>query len=188
MKSMKTTLLRLLPLAFGCGSLHAQTIEWGSVFGNTFETSAGAPLDNTFVFELGAFDMFTPTPSNPEDWFANWRVFDTGAFNPALGYVTGVAQMNATGGSSSPSGDSSFDFQGLQAYVWIRNEDTPSPTSEWFLAVDPTWIYPNVVDDCCGNDFPLQWVIDGPVLTIPEPSGAMLLALTAVAGLLRRRR
>ena len=196
---MKTTLKFLMPLVLGLGCLHAQTIEWGSEFGTVFETSEGNSLDSSFVFELGAFDnLFAPTPSNVDDWFANWRVFDTGDYTPALGYVTSSASMITTaslgppvqvvGGSNSPTGDAAFNFQGLQAYVWIRNEDSPSPTSEWFLDVDPAWIFPNVNPDCCGNDLPLQWVMDNPIVTIPEPSGVMLFTLAAAAGLLRRRR
>lgn len=188
---MKVTLRYLLPLALCGGGLHAQTIEWGSEFGTVFETSEGSTLDNTFLFQLGAFDSpFTPTADNADDWLGNWRIFDTGNYNPSLGIVTSSASMNTNGGSESPTGNASFDFQGLQGYVWIRNEDLPGPTTEWFIVSDPSWSFPTAVTDCCNIAPPLQWAIEGDVITVavPEPSGALLAMLAAATGLIRRRR
>lgn len=197
MKNLLSTFTAAVVALSSVGLAHSQTIEWGSEVFSNFQQSNGDPLDSSFVFELGAFDnAFSPTPANANDWFANWQVFDVADFNPITNYFTSTVDMNPTGGSTSPDGNPSFDFQGLQAYMWIRNEDIPSPTAEWFLAADPTWIYPTALDDCCNNQPPLQWVInsvtppgDPIILTqVPEPTGSLFLTLAATAALLRRKR
>ena len=189
------TRIALTAAVIGLGSIlpaKSQTIEWGSVAFNSFQQSNGDPLDSSFIIELGTFDnLFTPTNSNVVDWLVNWEVFDTATFSTVTSSFSSTADMNSAGGSEAPTGNANFDFEGMQAYIWIRNEDAPSPTAEWYLADDPSWVYPTALDDCCNNQPPLQWVIANQVITvkaIPEPSTGLLTILAASAALLRRRR
>lgn len=172
--------------------LQGQTIEWASDLFTEFQQSNGAPLDNTFIVELGSFENgFVPTEMNWGSWSSNWVVFDEADFDPSLGYFTSSADMNAVGGSTSTVGDPNFDFQNLLAYMWIRNEDRPSDTAEWYLGQDPAWVFPTSDgDDCCNNSQPLQWRLSGPIdlEPIPEPGTSLLLLLTAAPFFLRRRR
>jgi hypothetical protein len=176
----------------------AQTIQWGSSMFTTFEDSQGVTLDASYNFELGTFDnSFVPTLFNVDDWASNWRVFDTAVYNAALGVFSSTADMTPSGGSASPTGDASFDFQNLQAYIWIYNFNTPGPDTEWHLAAHNDWIFPEALEECCNNQPPVQWEInqtvepDDPITTVPvvpEPSGALLVSIIGVLAILRRRR
>ena len=131
------------------------------------------------------------------------------------GYFTGAVQMTEGGHSSSPYADLGLNFQDLDAYIWIRNRTNPQPGTEWFLARATSWAFPTY--DCCATD-PLKWSVSNLTLSdvplygkqgttqglgvftdatghtlqtytfIPEPSSAMLLALTGTLMVLRRRR
>lgn len=142
----------------------AQTVNWGSPMFSSIVDSAGVELDNTFVFELGAFaNGFQPNAGNQASWFDNWRVFDTAGYNdsrdpdPIFGYYTGVASLEDNGTSTSPWAAGGFNFGGLEAYVWVRNSDDAVQGSEWFLARSALWEFPDPVPGCCDNDPPLDW-------------------------------
>lgn len=162
-------LLLLGALGFGTGALHSQTINWGSEMFSDLVNSKGETLDNTFIFELGSFKpTFTPDTSNTEFWFDNWQAFDAAPYNGVeadpgdddgiFGYFTSAVQMNSTGRSESTSQTpGALSFEGLDAYVWIRNSNVPTIGSEWLLARATGWAFPNADPDCCGNDIPAQW-------------------------------
>lgn len=104
------------------------------------------------------------------------------------------------------------------AYFWIYNGEQPTVGTEWFLARAPLWKFPTLSAECCLNGLPLEWSMSdlsshtplwgnqlgtegsGVVSNfngsadlqtytfIPEPSSAMLVAIAAIMGLLRRSR
>jgi hypothetical protein len=198
-----------------CG--HAQTLNWGNeVFGDVTD-SEGVTLDNTFVFELGSFvDGFVPTESNLDQWVLNWEVFDQAAYNSTLGYFTSTVYVNNDVTTSNTSA-STISFAGLDAYIWIRNDDNPVPGTEWLLTRAASWTFPSIGGDCCNTEV-IQWAVSdlelsdvpvwgrqndvigsGEFITtgttglqtftfVPEPSSAVLTAVAAGFLVFRRRR
>lgn len=196
---------------------HAQTLNWGNeVFGELTD-SEGAALDNTFVFELGSFvGGFVPTSSNLEQWVLNWEVFDRAAHQESIGYFTSTVYVNNDVTTSNPTA-STMSFAGLDAYIWIRNQDDPVEGAEWLLTRASNWTFPNVGGDCCNTQV-VEWAVSDldpgnvPVwgrqngefgsgefssagssglqtfTFVPEPSSALLAALAGGFMVLRRRR
>lgn len=216
---MKASLILALSLILPLSGLHGQTLEWGSDTFSKIVDSKGATLDNTYVFEVGVFaSPFTPDETNTASWFANWQAFDRAAYSPTNRYFTSTVQMTDDGKSNSAFlSPTATSFAGLEAYIWVRNSETPSPTTEWFLVKSPSWIFPTATPGCCDNDLPVQWSIadlvpsDTPVwgsqkgvdgkgtftqdgvynlqtFTIPEPSAAMMVLLSCTFLLARRKR
>ncbi|MEP2774556.1 MAG: PEP-CTERM sorting domain-containing protein [Luteolibacter sp.] len=160
-------ILLLASLGFGAGSLHAQTFNWGSAVFSDLVDSNGNTLDDSFIFEVGAFtEGFVPTAENAEFWFDHWQAFDDAAYNGVeevnddgiYGYFTSTAQMT-TDGTSSSTGQTpgAISFEGLNAYMWIRNANVAQPGSEWSLTRADSWFFPAADPDCCGNDLPIEW-------------------------------
>lgn len=198
--------------------LPAQTLDWGSAVFSELVDSEGQTLDNTFVFELGAFvGGFVPDETNVDDWLSYWRVFDQAAYNPSLGYFTSQVNMLDDGTSdSSYLTSGSLSFEGLGAYLWVRNGDDPVEGTEWLLTRADNWTFPTAIPGCCDNGTPLQWSVsdldsgdipkwgnqggvEGPGVYsvtgpytlqtytfVPEPSSLALVAFAA--GLMLRRR
>lgn len=140
----------------------AQTLNWGGEFGDVLTDSEGNLLDETFTFELGAFVTgFVPSEHDVTEWIANWRMFDTADFNAEDGYFTGQAFILNDVTSSNPSA-STGNFAGLDAYLWIRDNDLPVEGSEWLLVrsggVDDAWTFPLVGGDCCDTEV-IEWSI-----------------------------
>jgi hypothetical protein len=214
---LRACLFVILAFLSGTTALTAQTLDWGNdVFGDVVD-STGAPLDATFIFELGAFDAgFTPDESNVNDWIANWNVFDRAGFNASAGYFASSVRMLPDGRSDSPYlTEDSGSFEGLNAYLFVRNSDLPVPLTEWLLVRAPDWIFP-VADDCCPGQLSIEWAlsdVDGtPVFGsvegdpgagvvgvpgvhdlqtytfVPEPGTALLAALGLLFAISRRQR
>jgi hypothetical protein len=214
---LTTALLTAAAFAVAASRIHAQTLNWGNeVFGDLTD-SEGAALDNTFVFELGSFvGGFVPTSSNLEQWVLNWEVFDRAAYQENLGYFTSTVYVNNDVTTSNPTA-STMSFAGLDAYIWIRNQDDPAEGAEWLLTRAADWTFPTVGGDCCDTRV-IEWAVsdlepgDVPVwgrqngvlgsgefssagtaglqtfTFVPEPSSAVLAAIAAGFMLLRRRR
>ncbi|MCW1925852.1 PEP-CTERM sorting domain-containing protein [Luteolibacter arcticus] len=211
--------LPLLALLLGATTAHSQTLDWGNEVFDNLVDSSGAALGNTFVFELGAFDAgFTPNESNVEDWVAHWNVFDRASYNESIGYFASSVKMQADGTSNSAwLTPGSGSFEGLEAFLFIRNGDLPMPLTEWLLARASTWIFPAADPECCPNGLPTQWAVNDiddetPVFGgvdgipgggivgspspnglqthtfVPEPAAFLLLALGGLVALGRRRR
>lgn len=213
---IRIPLLAMSWCLLAAGSGHGQTLDWGSEVFSDLVDSQGDTLDSVFVFELGAFvDGFVPDETNVGLWHQNWMVFDQASYNASLGYFTSTVTMNDDGSSSyNPS---SISFEGLSAYLWIRNSTDPVEGTEWLLARAASWVFPNAVPGCCDNEPPLQWSVSDLATTdvpvwgnqggiegaghytvtgnytlqtytfIPEPSSGVLLLFSA-AMLMRRRR
>lgn len=155
------TFFALLAVAFctAVGTrLQAQTLNWGNVVGGSITTSTGAPIDNTFIFQLGAFvDGFEPDTTNTDLWLLNWRMFDQATYDPTWGFSTEDVFINNDVTSSNPSA-STMSFAGLDAYIWIRNNDNPVEGSEWLLTRSSSWTFPIVGGDCCSTNV-LEWSV-----------------------------
>jgi hypothetical protein len=166
---MKSILALLAAAVFVAGDsrLQAQTLDWGSRVFSDIVDSEGQTLDNTFLFQLGAFDpLFIPTEENMNQWVSNWRVFDQASYNPGIGYFanwsteTDTLRMLDDGTSNSPFETAGApSFEGLTAYIWIRKGDQPVEGSEWLLTRASTWVFPNATPGCCDNELDVQWSV-----------------------------
>jgi hypothetical protein len=172
---MKNFITALAWVVAGTSGVHAMTVSWSSELFSDFRDSFGNPLDETFTIQLGFFEnvlgqAFVPAPNNVTDWTQQWRVFDQASLNLGLGYFTSEARVNEDGMSSSGFADLGLNFEGQQAFIWIRKGDDPVPGSEWFLAGASSWVFPEGSDECCDTTLPLQWSITD--LT-PEGGGSV---------------
>jgi hypothetical protein len=161
---MKITriLTTALLLAAAAPNIHAQTLNWGSPVGTLIVDSNGDGIDDSYVFELGAFNLgFIPDQNNHEEWALNWMVFDTATYNPTFGYFTStvnvISDVSGNVTSSNPLADSG-NFAGLVAYLWIRNEDTPGENTEWLLVRANNWTFPLTAGDCCDTTV-IEWSV-----------------------------
>jgi len=211
--------LPLLALLAGATTARSQTLDWGNEVFDNVRDSEGERLTNAFVFELGAFSAgFTPTEHNVSEWVDHWNVFDRATYNENLGYFASSVTMTADGRSGSPwLTPGSGSFEGLEAFIFIRNGDLPVPMTEWLLARASSWIFPMADPECCPGDLPTQWAVsdmndetplwgpqDGIVgggiavfptteglqthTFVPEPVTFLLLALGGLTATARRRR
>ncbi|MBG7608905.1 MAG: hypothetical protein IZT59_12890 [Verrucomicrobia bacterium] len=159
------SLLFLLILLFATEA-RSQTFNWGSAAFSDLTDSKGDVLDNTFIFELGSFaNGFVPGTDNVMEWKDNWQAFDRAGYNGIetpvddgiYGYFTSSASMTDDGRSDSPDmTPGAVSFEGLNAYVWIQNSPDPSMTTEWMLARNSAWVFPNATPGCCDNDLPIE--------------------------------
>lgn len=165
MKSPLTFLFALfLALALEARS---QTINWGSEVFSDLVDSKGNTLDDTFIFELGAFvNGFLPDDTNVIGWKDNWQAFDRADYNGIespvddgiYGYFTSTVSMTAGGLSdSSEMTPGAISFEGLHAYFWIRNSDDATTNSEWLLARNSAWVFPVLSEGCCDKGLPIEW-------------------------------
>jgi hypothetical protein len=195
-------------------------MEWGSEVFSDFADSYGNTLNSTYIFELGAFTPgFVPDQSNVSLWLENWLVFDRASYSESNGYFSSTVQMGDDGRSDSPDQTpGTISFAGLDAYIWVRNEDEPVPGTEWLLTRTAYWTFPVAESGCCGNEVPIQWSLsdldsgdvplwgsqggvdgwgvqtDTDIHTLqtftflPEVSSAVLVCMAGVFSLLRRHR
>ena len=212
-------LLTVAILALGASCSYGQTLNWSNEVFDDLTDSNGNTLDETlFVFELGSFvNGFVPDETNTDEWILNWRVFDTASYEQDNGHFTSTVYIQNDVTSSNPTA-STISFAGLEAYIWIRNDDDPVPGTEWFLARADDWTFPTTGGDCCNTevvewsvtdlattDVPLwgrQGGIEGPgeystppgttglqtFTFVPEPSTAIMTAIAGLGLVLRRRR
>ncbi|MDP0491606.1 MAG: PEP-CTERM sorting domain-containing protein [Verrucomicrobiota bacterium JB023] len=226
----------ILPLLTSVAYGQQLQIDWGtSAVNQKIITSDGFGISlNEFSIELGGFaDGFIPTESNVDDWVANWQVFDavtSGDSDSSDNFASlgiGSTQARFVGSDLLESGQTSAsaDSNGTdtfgpaqQAYVFIRNVDTPGPDAEWSLYTrtsDDAWVYPTVTGGQPAT--PLSWylsqadtavwgsvngTIDGGGLHsdssvdfvirthtfVPEPGSALLVLLASGCLAMRRRR
>ena len=193
------------------GVAKSQTLNWASLTDSAIVDSGGEVLNETFIFQLGAFDpAFKPIESNLLEWAVNWRVFDTADYaydlSSQTGYFTGTQALQDVP-------DYRTMFQGLTAYLWIRN----AANTDYFLASADAkpgvaaWQFPLLDPGCCptgifswsvsdlggdtpiwgsqgGNDGGGGFTALGPsdirTHSVPDP-GAWLLSLVASLVLLR---
>jgi hypothetical protein len=210
-----------LPAAVFCAvaatSIQAQTLNWGNEVLGDLADSNGADLDNTFVFELGPFfSGFVPTASNVDLWFSNWQLFDRASYNPDIDYFTSTVFLRSDVTSSNLTA-STFSFAGLDAYIWVRDDDNRVKGTEWLLTRADNWTFPAAGGDFCSVEV-VGWAVSDldptnvPVwggqndvpgsgeftstgnpglqtfILIPEPTSSLLAAIAGGFVVLRRRR
>lgn len=162
--------MRILLIAICCllclEKAQSQTLNWGSEDLGIVVDSQGNEVDNSFVFELGAFNPgFDPEQNPMSEWYSNWQVFDFTTYMDdendrnfeGVGYVKNdpdfpLAQV-AT--SNNPSA-SQINFSGLEAYIWVRKGNDPVAGSEWLLVRDASWVFPTTGAACCGLGL-IEW-------------------------------
>ena len=77
---IRTLLVNFASLVFLLmpGVAKSQNLNWASLTDSAIVDRGGEVLNETFIFQLGAFDpAFKPIESNLREWATNWRVFDT---------------------------------------------------------------------------------------------------------------
>lgn len=151
----KCVCLSVLLLAGGRSG--AQTLNWSSLTGSSFVDSEGAYLTANFLYQLGTFAQgFTPTEGNIDLWVDNFHVFDTAAYSSSDGqYFTGTeTAQDHSGSGSAPYSDYNL-FEGMQAYIMIRNDEK----TEFFLASASSWVFPTMAPGCCANGIVLNWSV-----------------------------
>ncbi|RYD21776.1 MAG: hypothetical protein EOP88_10235 [Verrucomicrobiaceae bacterium] len=129
----------------------AQQINWYSPTLQTNLTGAGAVMDGTFQFQLGAFASgFVPTASNASDWAANWSPAATTSYVPASNVRAFEAIFSLT------SNGAPFSV-GAKAYVWGRSSGSAS--DEWILFRASSWTWPSANPSGAPPN-PLDWSAD----------------------------
>ncbi|MFN7565439.1 MAG: PEP-CTERM sorting domain-containing protein [Prosthecobacter sp.] len=138
--------------AFLTVSASARTISWRSGIGDDLLNSSGFSLDDSFTFELGAFEAgFTPDATNYGEWSTRWRAFGQATFEPLLGngwepglqyFTKDTTVLGGQLSSESPPLASYAFTAGTQAFLWVYDSKTVAPTSEWALVGGTTWTFP----------------------------------------------
>ncbi|MBE7493781.1 MAG: hypothetical protein HS117_02430 [Verrucomicrobiaceae bacterium] len=141
-----------LLLAVVATTSHARTVSWRSDIFDTLLDSSGAMLDDTFTFELGAFDTgFTPTALNFDQWSLHWHAFGRATYEsingngwePSLQYFTKDTTVLAGQFSSESPPLASHAFTaGTDAWLWVYDTQAVTPASEWALVRGSTWTFP----------------------------------------------
>lgn len=209
---MKFPVLKLAACLLLAGAVPAwsQTLNWGSLIDSEIVDSTGEELDNTFLFQLGAFEEdFIPDETNIAQWADNWRVFDStylGSNGDGTSQFSGTKDVHDHLNSDTPPvNDYPSMFQGLKGYIWIRNTEK----GEYFLASASSWSFPVLDPECCSNgELPIGWSINDVVApvwgvldrdgngdayyiqtnAVPEVQSALLAILGGGMVLMRRRR
>ncbi len=147
--TMKASLFSVVILLFLIGSgapcAHGSQINWQSRPFATHQTSEGTPLDETYLFELGAFrDGFTPSAANTGSWASHWVVAARSSFNVA---------NEVFGGSHILENNEAPFTTTNRGYIWGF---ATSGINEWVLISDPSWLWPETGDPLT---FPEDWAV-----------------------------
>jgi hypothetical protein len=113
--------------------------------------SAGADLDASYRFALGAFEAgFTADSSNINDWASNWNTLTVGTNGNGWNPTTKMVNLSGVVGPANVA-----DFpQGTQLYLWVYNAATIETATEWAVVTTtdpfkdtqqgPPWLVPDV--------------------------------------------
>jgi hypothetical protein len=144
-KALGRILMILLTWCLVESPLHAGGVTWSCAIFQTNLTSTGAPLDETWVFELGAFVTgFTPNSSNTANWTANWRPAQRSFYNTTFrSFGASFEMVN----NAAPFGTNQF------GYIWAHN--CSATNGQWMLVSAPTWKWPLAT----GVDPPQEWSV-----------------------------
>jgi hypothetical protein len=157
----KVPVLAAVFVAFSTLQIHAQTLNWGVPVGEVLKDSNGDAIDDTYVFELGAFALnFDPQESNVGEWLTHWRVFDSLVYDTNFGFTTSsVFILSDVKSNSTRPGVSTQSFAGLNAFIWVRKGDQPVAGSEWFVGRAIDWTFPTTADPCCPPSTTKEWSV-----------------------------
>lgn len=118
------------------GHVQAGAVNWNSSLFQTNLTSAGGAMDDSFVFELGAFDLtdgFTPTSANTDQWAARWRPAQRNFYNPTTRLFSGSYEVAS---NATPFGTNQ------KGYIWGHH--CSGHNGEWILLTNTNWKWPLV--------------------------------------------
>ncbi len=130
-----------------------RTINYGSTLEAVNVTSDGAPLDDSFIFELGTFTgNFLPTLSNTAEWLAHWVPAPNSSISPYSGATTYYSTEPVLGSPANAfqgfvalnTNDNAF-APGLQGYFWGFDERESVAAAEWVLLSNTAWVIPTVM-------------------------------------------
>lgn len=161
-------------------------VEWGTPgLDDELYDSHGDAMTSAITWQLGVFgymDEFdvwhvvNPTTLNPWEYKDYWVVFDQANFelsNPLVApMVQGYATIDDDGYSSyrlSLDPGDTFNFSGLDAYVWAFNTQNYEYGLEWLiyrgsgLGDEPAWTFPE--DPTSPPEPEAQWIADDLNLT-----------------------
>lgn len=143
--------LTFLIILFSPGAAFGDAeIQWESELDEVNLQSDGVtPMDESFVFFLGAFEGLVPDATNLGDWEGAFRVLDSTVYRPADGGFLGETILTQNLPPFTAGG---------QAYVWGRNGT--SPGSEWILFGRSTWTWP-VANTIGIPPLPRSWIVSG---------------------------
>ncbi|MBL9131228.1 MAG: PEP-CTERM sorting domain-containing protein [Verrucomicrobiaceae bacterium] len=210
-----------LLLALFAVTSHARTISWRSGIFDTLLDSSGGMLDDTFTFELGAFDPgFTPDALNFDQWSLHWHAFGQATYEPINGngwepslqyFTKDTTVLGGQLSSESPPLASYAFTAGMDAWLWVYDNQAITPTSEWALVRGSTWDFPasdllnltpvtwelNSADISiwggandlrgAGEFSSLPALFDLQTAVVPEPGSAALMGIALCLTLRRRR-
>lgn len=144
----------------------AMNIEWGTpLMNDPLYDSYGDPMTDDFIWQLGVFadnagNQVDPNSIDPASWADYWVIFDqadfdtTSPFSPA---VLGSATIQNDGTSSSSYAPASFDFSGMDAYVWAFKTDQDYKWGlEWLIYRSEDWTMPT--DPTTPPDPEAEWI------------------------------
>jgi hypothetical protein len=148
-------------VAFSAPQTHAQTLNWGVPVGEQLKDSNGDAIDDSYVFELGAFPLnFNHDEVDVGEWLTHWKVFDALTYDPVFGFTTSsVFILSDVKSNSTKPGVSTESFAGLNAYIWVRKGDQPVAGSEWFVGRAIDWTFPTAADPCCPPSTTKEWSV-----------------------------
>ncbi|MDA0813688.1 MAG: PEP-CTERM sorting domain-containing protein [Verrucomicrobia bacterium] len=220
---MKLTIIKgfasgavVLILTFATQLTEAQTVSWGSAFGDKLVDSAEIPLTSEFKFEIGTFNPgFDPAAHDPSLWEADWQGFDLAStanagFADAIGFINRSVAIDETGQTTSTAFSpavQNFDFRDSEVYLWAyRDKGSVQGGNEFALITDPSWHFPATVSPTGSPlsfrlaitntavlgaiqdaDFTLKTAAVGSE-AVPEPTTGLLLLLGSCCLIMRRTR
>jgi hypothetical protein len=155
-------MLRLLAISLGvfAPNAGATQINWNSTSGAINQTSAGSPMSQSFVFELGSFQSgFTPEASNVADWAANWSSASRAAYSVSSSRYSAVYNFSTNVAPFT---------ENAAAYVWGIS------SSEWILFRKASWLWPVASSNPLA--FPIDWT------TANTPSDPLMAIVGSVNG------
>ncbi|MBL9133788.1 MAG: hypothetical protein JNG86_21435 [Verrucomicrobiaceae bacterium] len=214
-------------VAGGLGSSVSQagTINFYNQPGDVLLMADGVTaLDDNFVFELGAFAAgFTPSMANITEWTTNWKPFARAEAPSISGWNSAISYFNKSGffqlnGQSDQGLSADVFAAGELAYLWVYNDFSITPGSEWALVTNDSsdfdpgddWLFPDPTE-VFPWEFPLSTGVN-PVMgglhnvqgggdfaaplaaftlqthVVPEPAGALLIMLAGVVWRFHRAR
>jgi hypothetical protein len=145
------------------------SVGWFSPILGTDLTSTGQPIDDSWVFELGAFTgTFIPTSANTAQWAANWVPAQRSIYS-IRPLVPGIPTNRFAGGTYELVSNATPFATNRFGYIWGHNCSTSN--GQWILASAPTWKWPVVIPGNPGT--PLSWsMADATNLTVGQVNGA----------------
>lgn len=209
---MRFSTLPLLILVAAAMPSQAVTINFGNDFSQrgAYVDSGGTPLTDDFLFEFGYFPGGNPVGIK-ETWRSQWINLDAATFNEDAAFFssTWTDNTDAHQGQQAVIWISNNDFSATESSEWniLTSSDWIIPPDEGQLSTPLNFlatgddsepdsfaadrVIVGQIDNIIGdgmNSVPLPDTATLQTYFVPEPSGASLLLLACLGGLVTRRR